>query len=98
MWLSPPLLSRQDLYYLGESIHLEIEKDMAFLFRKIMNLGRHGLEELLLVAGNIFRKFYVLGCLAPPVGRYFVLKASHLALAFLLLPKREKCQQKDIAS
>lgn len=38
----------------------EIE-DMAFLFRKIMNLGRHGLKELLLVAGNIFRKFYVLG-------------------------------------
>ena len=59
MWLSPPLLSRQDLYYLGESIHLEIEKDMAFLFRKVMSLGRHGLKELLLVAGNIFRKFYV---------------------------------------
>ena len=39
----------------------EIEKDMAFLFRKVMGLGRHGLEELLLVAGNIFRKFYVLG-------------------------------------
>ena len=37
--------------HLGESIHLEIERDMAFLFRKMMNLGRHGLKELLLVAG-----------------------------------------------
>ena len=37
-----------------------------------------------------------LAVLAPPVGRYFVLKASHLALAFLLPPQGEKCQQRDI--
>ena len=49
---------------------LEIE-DMAFLFRKIMNLGRHGLKELLLVAGNIFRKFYVLGCFSTSSWQIF---------------------------
>ena len=48
----------------------EIE-DMAFLFRKIMNLGRHGLKELLLVAGNIFRKFYVLGCFSTSSWQIF---------------------------
>lgn len=46
-----PRLSRSDLYHLGESIHFEIERGMAFLFRKMMTLGRHGLKELLLVAG-----------------------------------------------
>ena len=47
---------------LGLRFHRKIEKGMAFLFRKMMTLGRHGLKELLVVAGNIFRKFYVLGC------------------------------------
>ena len=56
---------------LGLRFHLEIEKDMAFLFRKVMNLGRHGLEELLLVAGNIFRKFYVLGCFSTSSWQIF---------------------------
>jgi hypothetical protein len=44
---------------------------MAFLFRKMMTLGRHGLEELLLVAGNIFRKFYVLGCFSTSSWQIF---------------------------
>ena len=30
---------------------VEIERGMAFLFRKMMTLGRHGLKELLVVAG-----------------------------------------------
>lgn len=38
-------------FLLGLRFHLEIEKHMAFLFRKVMSLGRHGLKELLLVAG-----------------------------------------------
>lgn len=46
-------------------------EDMAFLFRKVMNLGRHGLKELLLVAGNIFRKFYVLGCFSTSSWQIF---------------------------
>jgi hypothetical protein len=40
--------------------------------------------------------FMCLAVSAPPVGRYFVLKASHLALAFLLPSQGEKCQQRDI--
>ena len=49
----------------------EIENDMAFLFRKVMGLGRHGLKELLLVAGNIFRKFYVLCCFSTSSWQIF---------------------------
>ena len=52
-------------------LYVEIERDMAFLFRKMMTLGRHGLEELLLVAGNIFRKFYVLVCFSTSSWQIF---------------------------
>ena len=52
-------------------LYVEIERGMAFLFRKMMTLGRHGLKELLLVAGNIFRKFYVLGCFSTSSWQIF---------------------------
>lgn len=45
-------------------------------------------RELLVVAGNVFRKFYALGCLAPPVGTFsFIRRAA--APPCLLLAERE---------
>ena len=66
-----PLLVTFEVTPLPLGLHFHEIEDMAFLFRKIMNLGRHGLKELLLVAGNIFRKFYVLVCFSTSSWQIF---------------------------
>ena len=109
MWLSPPLLSRQDLYCLGESIHLEIEKDMAFLFRKVMSL-EYDMDSddyslwLVTSSGSFVDSTF----LVPPVGallshhlllyRTSIFRHSGLpsSLGFSATPTGEKCQQRDI--
>lgn len=50
-------------------------------------------HRLLVVAGNVFRKFYVLDCLAPPVSTYFTFRPA-VGPPDLLLHRGENIQTK----
>ena len=66
----PPLLVTFEVTPLPLGLHFHEIEDMAFLFRKMMTLGRHGLKELLVVAGY---------CLAQVLrDRLFVTSSWHI--------------------
>ena len=94
MWLSPPLLSRQDLYCLGESIHLEIEKAYGVPVsqgHEPCTTWTRGLlgERLVTSSGS----FTCLPVLTPPTWPYFTLRQAILPWLFCCL-KGKKCQQR----
>jgi len=70
--------------------------DTAFLFLKVMSLGRHGLKELLLVAGNIFRKFYVLDCFSTSSWQIFRSSGKPSCLDFSIASKERNVNKENL--